>query len=55
MNRWTARNTASWFVTVELAPSHRLGRQVRKSATAVVRLAEEMASDSGPALGMAVG
>lgn len=55
MNRWTARNTASWFVTVELAPSHRLRSQVRKSANAVVRLSEEMAADSGPALGMAVG
>jgi protein MpaA len=55
MNRWTARNTQSWFVTVELAPSHRLGAQVRKSASAVVRLAEEMAADSGPALGMASG
>lgn len=55
MNRWTARNTASWFVTVELAPSHRLGSQVGKSAAAVVRLAEEMAADSGPALGMAAG
>ena len=52
MNRWTARNTASWFVTVELAPSYRLGSQVRKSASAVVKLAEEMAADSGPALGM---
>jgi protein MpaA len=55
MNRWTARNTSSWFVTVELAPSYRLGSQVRKSAAAVVSLAEEMAADSGPALGMATG
>ena len=54
MNRWTARNTASWFVTVELAPSHRLGRQIGTSVSAVVRIAEEMSSDDGPALGMAV-
>lgn len=54
MNRWTARNTASWFVTVELAPSHRLGRQIGSSVSAVLKIAEEMAADNGPALGMAV-
>lgn len=53
MNRWTARHTASWFVTVELAPSFRVGRQIPRAADAVVRIAEEMAEDDGPALGTA--
>ncbi len=44
MSRWTARNTQGWFVTVELAPSYRLGAQVPKAASAVVRIAEELAA-----------
>lgn len=53
MSRWTARNTGGWFVTVELAPNRRVGPQVPRAARAVVTMAEEMAEDSGPALGMA--
>lgn len=52
MNRWTVRNTSSWFVTIELAPSHRVGPQIPRSAAAVVRIAEEMAANNGPAMGL---
>ncbi|MCU0298940.1 MAG: succinylglutamate desuccinylase/aspartoacylase family protein [Candidatus Nanopelagicales bacterium] len=52
MSRWTARNTGSWFVTVELAPNGRVGPQIPRAARAVVKVAEEMAEDSGPAMGL---
>ncbi len=55
MNRWTSRNTASWFVTVELAPSYRVGRQIPGAAAGVVKIAEAMAADDDPAMGMATG
>ncbi|HQR79343.1 MAG TPA: M14 family zinc carboxypeptidase [Actinomycetota bacterium] len=51
LNRWTSRNTAGWFVTVELAPSRRVGPQLPRAADAVIRIAEEL-SDDGPALGV---
>lgn len=51
LNRWTSRYTAGWFVTVELAPSHRVGPQLPRAAAAVIQLAEEL-SDDGPALGV---
>lgn len=51
LNRWTSRYTAGWFVTVELAPSRRVGPQLPRAAAAVISLAEEL-SDDGPALGV---
>jgi predicted deacylase len=48
MNRWTARNTPAWFVTVELPPNYKVRRYLPRAATAVVTIAEQMASeDSG--------
>lgn len=44
MNRWTARHTAAWFVTVELAPQSRVAPQIPRAADAVVTIAEEVAS-----------
>lgn len=44
LNRWTARNTASWFVTVELPPRYRAARSIPRAASAVVKVAEEMAA-----------
>lgn len=45
LNRWTARNTASWFVTVELPPRYRAARSIPRAASAVVKVAEEMAAE----------
>lgn len=44
MNRWTARNTDAWFVTVELAAGNRVGPQIPRAARAVFTIAEEMAT-----------
>lgn len=50
MNRWTARNTGAWFVTVELAPSYRVRPQIPRAAQAVFTIAEEMgAGGTAPA------
>lgn len=45
MNRWTVRNTASWFVTVELGPSYKARPQIPRAANAVVRIAKRMATE----------
>lgn len=42
MNRWVARHTTSWFVTVELAPSHRVGPQIPRMAETVITVAGEL-------------
>jgi hypothetical protein len=44
LNRWTARNTSSWFVTVELPPRYRARKSIPRAAKAVVRVAEEMSA-----------
>ncbi len=46
LNRWTARNTASWFVTVELPPQYRARKSIPRAAKAVVRVAEEMSAQA---------
>ncbi|MEZ5186706.1 MAG: M14 family zinc carboxypeptidase [Candidatus Nanopelagicales bacterium] len=43
MNRWTVRNTASWFVTVELGPNYKVRPQIPRAAKAVVRIAQRLA------------
>jgi hypothetical protein len=44
LNRWTARNTESWFVTVELPPRYRARKSIPRAAKAVVTVAGEMAA-----------
>lgn len=44
LNRWTARNTGSWFVTVELPPRYRARKSIPRAASAVVKVAKEMAA-----------
>lgn len=50
MSRWTTGATAAWFVTVELAPNRRVGRQIPRAARSVIRIAQEMSdADHRPA------
>ncbi len=42
MNRWTARNTQAWFVTVELPGNYKVARYIPRAAKSVVRIAEQM-------------
>ena len=44
MNRWTARHTKAWFVTVDLAGSYRVAPQIPRAARAVLDIADEMAT-----------
>lgn len=43
MNRWTARNTNAWFVTVELPASYKVAPAIPRAAKAVITIAERMA------------
>lgn len=43
MNRWTARNTNAWFVTVELPANYKVRPYLPRAAKAVISIANEMA------------
>lgn len=42
MNRWTARNTPAWFVTVELPANYKVAPSIPRAAKAVITIAERM-------------